>query len=116
MNTTTDSEGKSSLPVKAPDATNTSFVVSAFSLDQLHGMGISEVMANLEIFQPFYVKVQLPYSVKKGETLAVQMVSYGTAGIGRLAHKSARLVHPFLCSIYGARSDHQKICLDFGAT
>ena len=78
MNTTTDSEGKSSLPVKAPDATNTSFVVSAFSLDQLHGMGISQVMANLEIFQPFYVKVQLPYSVKKGETLAVQMVkSFG---------------------------------------
>ena len=31
-----------------------------------------------------------------------------TAGIGRLDHKSARLVHPFLCSIYGAKCDHQK--------
>ena len=31
-----------------------------------------------------------------------------TAGIGRLGQKSARLVHPFLCSIYGAKCDHQK--------
>ena len=45
-------------------------------LHQLHGMGISDIMANLEIFQPFYVKVQLPHSVKMGETLAVQMVVY----------------------------------------
>ena len=46
------------------------------ALHQLHGMGISDIMANLEIFQPFYVKVQLPHSVKMGETLAVQMVVY----------------------------------------
>ena len=41
LNTTTDSEGKSSLPVKAPDATNTSFVISAFSLDQVWSLTLT---------------------------------------------------------------------------
>ena len=31
-----------------------------------------------------------------------------TAGIGRMGLFSARLVHSFLCSIYGVKNDHQK--------
>ena len=33
-------------------------------------------MGHLEIFQPFYVKVDLPHLVRRGETVAVQMVVY----------------------------------------
>ena len=76
MNATTDIDGKASIPVKAPDTANTSFVMTAFALNDLHGMGISERLATLQVFQPFFVKVALPYSVRKGETLAVQMVVY----------------------------------------
>ena len=32
----------------------------------------------------------------------------GTAGIGRMGLFSARLVHFFLCSIYGVKNEHQK--------
>ena len=39
-----------------------------------------------------------------------------TAGFGRMGLISARLAHSCLCSIYETKNDHQKICLDFGAT
>ena len=76
MNATTDIDGKASIPVKAPETANTSFVITAFALNDLHGMGLTERLSTLEVFQPFFVKVALPYSVRKGETLAVQMVVY----------------------------------------
>ena len=76
MNATTDIDGKASIPVKAPETANTSFVITAFALNELHGMGLTERLATLEVFQPFFVKVALPYSVRRGETLAVQMVVY----------------------------------------
>ena len=76
INATADIDGKASIPVKAPETANTSFVITAFALNELHGMGLTERLATLEVFQPFFVKVALPYSVRKGETLAVQMVVY----------------------------------------
>ena len=59
-----------------PDLTNTSFTVSGFAINQLDGMGISEAMAQLTLFQPFYVLANLPHSVRVGETLAVEMVVF----------------------------------------
>ena len=56
--------------------TNTSFTVSGFAINQLDGMGISEAMAQLNLFQPFYVLANLPHSVRVGETLAVEMVVF----------------------------------------
>ncbi|CAB4054630.1 CD109 [Lepeophtheirus salmonis] len=76
LNATTDSNGRASIPVKAPEKTNTSWVISGFALDDLHGMGITEQFGSLEVFQPFYVQVDLPSSIKLGETLSVQMVVY----------------------------------------
>lgn len=78
-NITTDSEGVGSLPVKVPDTTNTSYIVSAFALDQLTGLGVTPDAVEsgvVEIFQPFYVRAHLPYSMKVGETLSVQMIVY----------------------------------------
>ncbi len=76
LNTTTDSEGRASIPIEAPDLANSSWIISGFSLHERHGMGISEQMQQLDIYTPFSVKVDLPPSVKLGETLAVQMVVY----------------------------------------
>ena len=50
-------------------------MITGFALDDLNGMGITAEPGLLDIFQPFYVQVDLPHSVKLGETLAVEMVS-----------------------------------------
>ena len=76
INATTDLDGKASIPVKAPELANTSWTISGFSIDELFGMGITQETGHLEIFQPFYVKVDLPHLVRRGETVAVQMVVY----------------------------------------
>ncbi len=39
-------------------------------------MGITEEAGHLEVFQPFYVRVDLPYLVRRGESVAIQMVVY----------------------------------------
>ncbi len=76
LNATTDSEGRASLPVEAPELANSSWIISGFSLHERHGLGISEEMQTLDVFSPFSVKVDLPHSVKMGETVAVQMAVY----------------------------------------
>ena len=75
-NSTTNAEGKGLVTVKVPDLTNTSWAVSGFAINQLDGMGITESMAELDLFQPFYVLANLPHSVRVGETLAVEMVVF----------------------------------------
>jgi len=50
-------------------------IITGFALDELNGMGITSGQPGyLEVSQPFYVKLDLPRSVKQGETLAVEMV------------------------------------------
>jgi CD109 antigen len=76
-NTTTDGQGNALLTVPVPDITNTSWILTGFAINQLDGMGVSEgVGAGLELFQPFYVLANLPYSVRVNETLAVEMVVF----------------------------------------
>lgn len=75
-NATTNSDGFAHVTVPISNLPNTTWIVSAFSLNQLHGMGISESFGQLQIFQPFYVLVNLPYSVRAGETVAVEMVVF----------------------------------------
>ena len=75
-NASTNSEGNALITVPVPDLTNTTWVVSGFAINQLHGMGIAENLAELELFQPFYVLANIPYRVKVGETLAVEMVVF----------------------------------------
>ena len=75
-NSTTNAEGKGLVTVKVPDLTNTSWAVSGFAINQLDGMGVSETMAELDLFQPFYVLSNLPHSVRVGETPAVEMVVF----------------------------------------
>ena len=76
INTTTDLDGRASIPVKAPELANSSWTITGFSLDELYGMGITQEEGHLEIFQPFYVRVDVPYLVRRGESVAVQMVVY----------------------------------------
>lgn len=58
-----------------PD-TITSWMISAISIDPITGLGLTKVPRVLEVFQPFFVSLSLPYSVKRGETLYVPAIVY----------------------------------------
>ncbi|XP_055306081.1 CD109 antigen-like isoform X2 [Sitodiplosis mosellana] len=58
-----------------PD-TITSWVISAFSVDQETGLGFTKNPKTLNVFQPFFISLTLPYSVKRGEVVAVPVVLF----------------------------------------
>lgn len=58
-----------------PD-TITSWMISAFSIDPITGLGLTKTPRKLEVFQPFFVTVNLPYSIKRGEILAVPVIVF----------------------------------------
>lgn len=49
-------------------------MISAFSVDSLTGLGLIEKPKLLEVFQPFFVSVNLPFSVIRGEIVSVPIV------------------------------------------
>lgn len=53
-----------------PD-TITSWVITGFSLDPITGLGLTKEPRNLQVFQPFFVSIDLPYSIKRGEVLSI---------------------------------------------
>lgn len=56
-----------------PD-TITSWVISAFSVDPVHGLGLIDEPKSLKVFQPFFVSVNLPFSVIRDEIVTVPIV------------------------------------------
>lgn len=56
-----------------PD-TITSWVISGFSLDQVYGLGVTDVPMKLRVFRPFFLSLNVPYSVVKGEAVGVQVL------------------------------------------
>lgn len=59
-----------SLKRKVPD-TITSWIVTGFSVDSVTGLGITKEAKKLTVFQPFFISLNLPYSVKRGEVITV---------------------------------------------
>jgi CD109 antigen len=62
---------------KVPD-TITSWMISAFSLNQANGLGLNDNPTSLKVFRSFFISTTLPYSVKRGEqlTLSIQIFNY----------------------------------------
>jgi CD109 antigen len=60
-----------------PD-TITSWIVSAFSLNKVNGLGLMDAPASLTVFKSFFISTTLPYSVKRGEalTMSIQVFNY----------------------------------------
>lgn len=58
------------LKKKVPD-TLTSWVLTGFSIDPVNGLGITKTPAKLKVFQPFFVSLNLPYSIKRGEIVTI---------------------------------------------
>jgi CD109 antigen len=69
----TGPDGKGSLGVIAPD-TITTWQLQAVGVSLESGLGMSE--DTLRVFQPFFVKVDLPYSSVRGEEFPVRVALY----------------------------------------
>ncbi|XP_066246674.1 thioester-containing protein 1 allele R1-like [Euwallacea similis] len=72
-------EGKTSIRRKVP-ATLNNWLISGFSLDPIRGLALMNDPKNLKVVKPFVVSLDLPYSVQKGEILAVPVVVYNNMG------------------------------------
>lgn len=68
-------EGKTTLHKKVPD-TITSWVITGFAIDPITGFGMTQNPRTLNVFQPFFVSTNLPYSVKRGEVVSIPIVVF----------------------------------------
>ena len=70
---TTDSSGRASLRVEVPD-TITTWMLRAVAVSKEKGFGVAE--DELRAFQPFFLKIDLPYSAIRGEEFPVKVAVY----------------------------------------
>ncbi|XP_037711802.1 CD109 antigen isoform X6 [Drosophila subpulchrella] len=68
-------DGDFTLTKKIPD-TITSWVVTGFSLNPTFGIALTKSPSMIRVFQPFFVSTNLPYSVKRGEVIAIPVVIF----------------------------------------
>ena len=69
----TDAAGNATLPATAPDSITT-WNLRAVGVSPEHGLGIAN--AELTVFQPFFLSVDLPYSAIRGEEFPVKVALY----------------------------------------
>ena len=68
-------DGKMSLSKNVPD-TITSWIISAFAMDPVTGLGIAPETSKVTVFRPFFVKLNLPYAVVRSESLYVEVIVF----------------------------------------
>lgn len=60
---------------KIPD-TITSWYISAFAVDAITGLGVAESPLKVAVFRPFFLKLSLPYSIIRGESVSLQVLVF----------------------------------------
>jgi CD109 antigen len=60
---------------KVPD-TITSWIITGFSVDPVHGLGLTRQPSKFNVFQPFFVSTNLPYSIKRGEVVSIPILVF----------------------------------------
>ncbi|XP_041105310.1 CD109 antigen-like [Polyodon spathula] len=77
LDTNTSASTNATLNVIVPDSV-TSWVASAFVISEGLGLGLTSSPAELKVFQPLFLTLNLPYSVIRGEqfVLEVTIVNY----------------------------------------
>lgn len=68
-------EGRYTIRKRVPD-TITSWVITGFSLDPVAGLGLAKRPANLQVFQPFFVSLNLPHAVKRDEIVSISVTVF----------------------------------------
>lgn len=61
--------GREEINVKVPESI-TSYVFSGVSLSNRFGLAIPAAYPKLTVFQPFFIQLTLPFSIKRGEVLS----------------------------------------------
>uniref|UniRef100_A0A1Y9H2W1 CD109 antigen n=1 Tax=Anopheles dirus TaxID=7168 RepID=A0A1Y9H2W1_9DIPT len=74
-NTYSGFSGEKTLQKKVPD-TITSWIITGFSVNPVYGLGLTQQPRKLKVFLPFFVSTNLPYSVKRGEVVAIPIVVF----------------------------------------
>jgi CD109 antigen len=69
------SDGKNVLTKTVPD-TITSWIITAFAVDPITGLGMLDQPKKLNVFQPFFVSTNLPYSIKRGEVVSIPIIVF----------------------------------------
>ncbi|XP_052637663.1 CD109 antigen isoform X2 [Harpia harpyja] len=72
IDTKTRSDTDTTMEVIVPD-TITSWVASAFVMSENSGLGVTTAPVELEAFQPFFIFLNLPYSVIRGEQFILEV-------------------------------------------
>ncbi|XP_064609177.1 LOW QUALITY PROTEIN: CD109 antigen-like [Liolophura sinensis] len=67
--------GTARISAVVPD-TITSWVASAFAVNPVSGLGVAPSTAQIEAFRPFFVSLNLPYSVVRGEQVVLQAIVF----------------------------------------
>lgn len=88
-NASVGSDGRAHFSGRVPDSI-TSWQVSAFSLNENHGLGLMAAPASLRVFKHFFVRLNLPAAIIRGETVGVQVLVFN----------------------YGARAQQVKVTLE----
>ncbi|KAL7293106.1 hypothetical protein TKK_0013261 [Trichogramma kaykai] len=68
-------EGKTVIRRTVPDSI-TSWVLTGFSVDPTFGLGLMQQPKKLRVFKPFFISLNLPYSVIRGEIVAISIVVF----------------------------------------
>ncbi|XP_062501514.1 C3 and PZP-like alpha-2-macroglobulin domain-containing protein 8 [Corticium candelabrum] len=71
----TGANGMTTFTSKVPD-TITTWVASGFAVNSRTGLGVPATRAELKAFQPFFVSLNLPYSVRRGEQLGLKVTVF----------------------------------------
>jgi CD109 antigen len=63
------------LTKKVPDII-TSWIITGFSIDPTTGLGLTRQPSKFNVFQPFFVSTNLPYSIKRGEVVSIPILVF----------------------------------------
>jgi CD109 antigen len=69
------STGSKKMIKKVPDSI-TSWILTGFSVNPEYGLGLTIEPSKLEVFQPFFVSTNLPYSIKRGESILIPAIIF----------------------------------------
>ncbi|KAG4076804.1 hypothetical protein HA402_009150 [Bradysia odoriphaga] len=67
--------GNLTIPQIVPD-TITSWYLTAFATNTRFGLGVTDDKTVFKVFKSFFISLNLPYSVKRGETIALSIVVF----------------------------------------
>ncbi|XP_074100031.1 CD109 antigen isoform X1 [Cotesia typhae] len=74
-NSSSGYKGEAVIRRTIPDSI-TSWILTAFSVDSTYGLGLIDAPRKLKVFKPFFISLDLPYSVMRGEIVAIPIVVF----------------------------------------